>query len=126
ALFEVARGAADTAIVDSQHGESAASQIVGEHEERLVTHQRLVAILTPRSGDQEHRRKRTVRTGPRQRAGEPNAVGRILIRDFLGHVGKRRRGFLGSSCWLNLLSAPQYERKVKIGRAAGRERGGIT
>ena len=53
---QAAGGAPDAAVVHAQHGDAAARQVVGEHQERLVAQQRLVAVLRARAGDQHARR----------------------------------------------------------------------
>jgi hypothetical protein len=76
-LGEVAGGFREAAVVVAQHRDPAPGEIVGQHQERLVAHEGLVAVLRAGSGDQ-HRRREGARAGRQgQGPGQPHAGGAV-------------------------------------------------
>ncbi|MFY0540047.1 hypothetical protein [Nannocystis pusilla] len=86
---------ADAAVVEAEHGEAGAGEMVGEDEERAVAHERLVAVLRARAGQQDHGRERTWPFGQGEAAGQRDLVlGRADERGLAGGVRERRLGLL--------------------------------
>ena len=63
---------------------------VGQHQERLVLEERLVAVLGTRAADQDHGRERAGALGLGQRPGQGHAARLVRIGDLDHLVGKRR------------------------------------
>ena len=81
---------AASAVVHAQYGDSAASQVVGDHAERLVIEQRFVPVLPPAAGDQQCDRKSLPFFRQRQRGAVADRGVAVVINDILFGVGERR------------------------------------
>ena len=111
------RRAADPAVVRPQHGDAMAAQMVGEDQERLMTQERLIAVLGAAAGDQHHRRKGTLARRDRQRAGELHIP--VRVGHLLRGVRERRPGLLDPLGPLHRLAAqPEGERGGALGEGA--------
>jgi hypothetical protein len=67
ALVDAARFA-DTTLVVTQQSDALAGQVVGQHQEQFVVENIFIAILWSRTGDQHHRRKRSLAVRDAERA----------------------------------------------------------
>ena len=93
----IAARAADAPVVVAEDGNPGSRQGIGEDEKRLVIHERLVAVLLARAGDEHHRRPRPRATRQRERAGEIDTVVGIPEGSLADFVGKRGLGGLRSA-----------------------------
>ncbi len=96
-------------VVVTQDGDSAARQVVGRHEKRLVAEQLLVAVLSTRTGHQYDGRKGPLSGGQSQRAGEGDACCGVVEHHLLRGVGVGRPGCLRSCAFL--LAARESQRQ---------------
>jgi hypothetical protein len=106
-------------IVAAQHRDAASGEGVGDHEERLVPEDRLVAVLQSAAGDEHHARDRRLRgrvAGQRERAREGMPVGMAEL-DVPHDIGKRRLGMLRTRRPVGHLAGHpgQFERKLHAG-----------
>ena len=108
-LRRIAARAADAAIVVTEDGNPGSRQGIGEDEERLVIHERLVAVLLTRAGDEHHGRPRPGPLRERERAGEIDAVVGIPEGGLTDVIRERGLGGL----------RPSLLRRKRCGRAGG-------
>src|SRR5439155_11267822 len=71
--------AADAAVVDTADGDTAAGQVIGQDQERLVTQDGLVPVLRSGTGDEEHGGKWSPGTRHRQGPGQLDAGFLVFI-----------------------------------------------
>jgi hypothetical protein len=90
----VAARAADAAVVVAEHDDAVAREVVGEHEEGLVAHDRLVAVLRARAGEQDDAGGLAAGGRDGEAAGEDDGVDGAGDRGLADGVGERGFGFL--------------------------------
>ena len=114
--------AADAAVIETQHGHSTAGQRVGQHQERLVLEDRLVAVLRARAADQYQSRERPRSLGLGQCPGQGHSPGLVLVADLDHLVRKRSLGRLRPAQLGGLIGLLQGQRKAvaRLGPRAGR------
>ena len=106
----VAGGTAHAAVIQPQNGDAAPRQIIGDHQKRLVTQQRLIAILRSGTGYHDRRWKWSRPAGQCQRTGQLDAA-LSLIGHILGVIWIRRLGVLRAIQALQLFYALENQRK---------------
>ena len=77
----------EATVVVTQHGDPAARQEIGDHQERLVAEHLFVAVLLPASGHQHHGGRRTLPGGQRQRTAKRHALRPARKRHLAAHIG---------------------------------------
>ena len=93
-LRRIPSRAADTAVVVAEDGDPGPRQDIGEDEERLVIHERLVTVLLAGTGDEDHRRPWPGPPRERERAGEFDAVVNIAEGSLTAVIRERGLGGL--------------------------------
>jgi hypothetical protein len=91
----IAGGFTHAAVVEAQHREPKASQVVGKDKKGAMPKHGLVPVVRTRSGDQQCCGMRTRRPWFRERAGECHRVGRRVDADLLLVVREGSDGLLG-------------------------------
>lgn len=119
---EVAPGLAHAPVVESEHRQTAARQMVRQHQEGPVPQQGLVSILRTGPRDEEHGWERTVARRPREGARQRVAFAGVGVGHVLGVVGKGLVGVLGPSrrrFGLGLRASLQHQRQRLPGLREG-------
>src|ERR1035441_449109 len=119
-LVEIAARSARATVVGPQYDDAFARQIVGQHQEGLVSHEAFVAILLARARDQHHRRKRALALRDGQGASQFYAGALIRVLEVFGTIGVRLHGVLRGARFLRLRARAPLQQQRK-GAAALRE-----
>src|SRR5262249_8090667 len=90
----VAGRATDAAVIDAQDRDAMASQVIGDHEEGLVTGERGVSILRPTAALEDDRRMTALAPRDGERAGALDPILGVRVGDLALLVREGRPGYL--------------------------------